>query len=76
MAVIHASDADTALDFAATRETRNLWVDAWRRLRRNKLAVFGVVVLFFLTIVALAAPLRFVGRDRIWAVLPFEFRFF
>jgi ABC-type dipeptide/oligopeptide/nickel transport system permease subunit len=57
MAITHASDTDTSLDFAEARETRSLWGDAWRRLRRNKLALFGVVVLFFLSIVALAAPM-------------------
>ncbi|HET8631446.1 MAG TPA: ABC transporter permease [Thermomicrobiales bacterium] len=35
----------------------SLWVDAWRRLRRNRLAVIGIVFLVLLTFVALCAPL-------------------
>ena len=39
-----------------SRPVRSLWSDAWRRLRRNKLAMIGLVYLGFLVIVALAAP--------------------
>ena len=55
MAVIHSSDKDVALDFAQAGKSRSLWIDAWRRLRRNKLAVFGVIVLLLLVLVAIFA---------------------
>ncbi|MGA7732672.1 MAG: ABC transporter permease [Chloroflexia bacterium] len=51
------------LDVALAPKSRSLWVDAWRRLRRNKLAVFGVVVLLFMAMVAVfadvVAPYRY-----------------
>ena len=55
MAVIHASDQDTPLDFALAGAPRNLWVDAWRRLRRNRLALGGAIVLLLLVLVAIFA---------------------
>jgi len=36
-------------------EQASLWSDAWRRLRRNRLALIGVVYLSFLVLVALIA---------------------
>lgn len=39
------------------RKQATLWGDAWRRLRRNKFAVAGLVVVVFLCLVALFAPL-------------------
>ena len=57
MAVVDASDRETPLDFGLETKSRNLWVDAWRRLRRNKLAVTGGLVLLLLCVVAIAAPL-------------------
>ena len=36
---------------------RTLWGDAWRRLRRNKLAVFGFCWIVFIVLVALTADL-------------------
>ena len=33
-----------------------LWLDAWYRLKKNKLAVFGFIVLLFMTITALLTP--------------------
>jgi len=38
-------------------ETRTLWSDAWRRLRRNKLAMAGLVWIVFMVIVAISADL-------------------
>ncbi|MFC5699761.1 ABC transporter permease [Cohnella faecalis] len=38
------------------RPSLNYWQDAWRRLRRNKLAMIGLVVLIVLTVLAVAAP--------------------
>jgi oligopeptide transport system permease protein len=40
-----------------TRPSRGLWRDAWRRLRRNKMAIAGMCYLVFLFIVAIFAPL-------------------
>jgi oligopeptide transport system permease protein len=34
----------------------SLWKDAWRRLKRNRLAVFGMVVVCFVIIVSLIGP--------------------
>jgi oligopeptide transport system permease protein len=34
----------------------SLWKDAWRRLKRNRLAVFGMVVVVFVIIVSLIGP--------------------
>jgi ABC-type dipeptide/oligopeptide/nickel transport system permease subunit len=56
MAVINASDVDTAIDFARPGKARSLWSDAWIRLRRNKLALGGAVVLLLLALIAVAAP--------------------
>ena len=38
------------------RRQRNLWVDAWRRLRRNKLAVLGLIIVVTFAILAVLAP--------------------
>ncbi|HVQ39579.1 MAG TPA: ABC transporter permease [Pyrinomonadaceae bacterium] len=37
-------------------EGTSLWRDAWRRLRRNKLAVFGLMVVAIVTVASLAGP--------------------
>lgn len=42
--------------FANTRPSRSLWGDAWRRLRRNKMAMAGLIYLAFLAVVAIFAP--------------------
>jgi oligopeptide transport system permease protein len=34
----------------------SLWVDAWRRLRRNRIALIGLFVVLAYTLVALLAP--------------------
>jgi len=39
------------------RTSRSLWSDAWRRLRKNKLAVAGLIVIGILTLIAIFAPL-------------------
>ena len=38
------------------RKQRSLWTDAWRRLRRNKLAVVGLVVVVTFSLIAIFAP--------------------
>jgi oligopeptide transport system permease protein len=40
----------------ALRAPRSLWSNAWRQFRRNKLAMAGMIVLFFLAFVAIFAP--------------------
>jgi ABC-type dipeptide/oligopeptide/nickel transport system permease subunit len=39
------------------RKQRSLWGDAWRRLRRNKLAVIGLIIVVTFSLVAIFAPL-------------------
>ena len=34
----------------------SLWKDAWKRLRRNRLAVFGMVVVVFVVVASIAGP--------------------
>lgn len=38
------------------KKTRGLWSDAWRRLRKNKLAVAGLCVIVLLAVIAIFAP--------------------
>jgi len=38
-------------------QSRSLWADAWRKLRMNRFAVVGLVILVALTIISLFAPL-------------------
>src|SRR3954454_19592602 len=38
------------------RKQRSLWTDAWRRLRRNKLAVVGLFVVVAFSLIAILAP--------------------
>jgi len=42
--------------FNQAEQGSSLWLDAWLRLRRNKLAVFGGVVLLLLICIALLTP--------------------
>jgi oligopeptide transport system permease protein len=57
----------TPPEFAGVADTRlvdadefvvgtSLWRDAWRRLLKNKLAVFGLIVVLIITIASLAGP--------------------
>ena len=41
--------------YTPARSSRGLWRDAWRRLLRNKLAVFGLILIAFVVLVALLA---------------------
>ncbi|MFL5759547.1 MAG: ABC transporter permease [Thermomicrobiales bacterium] len=52
-ALPHATGVDT---LTQTRPSRGLWLDAWRRLRRNKMAIAGMCYLVFLFFVAILAP--------------------
>ena len=42
---------------AAPEKSRTLWSDAWKRLRRNKLAMIGLVWILFIILVAVTADL-------------------
>lgn len=52
-----AALSETACAEESDRPTRTLWGDAWKRLRRNKLAVIGAVWILFMILVALTADL-------------------
>jgi oligopeptide transport system permease protein len=45
------------ITLANTKPSRSLWSNAWRRLRRNKMAMAGIAVLIILLLVAIFAPL-------------------
>ena len=47
---------------------RSLWVDVWKRLRKNKTAVIGIVVFLCILIACLASPLFYDYYDQIIAV--------
>lgn len=44
------------IDAAAPAAGTSLWHDAWRRLRRNRLAVFGMVMVTFIAIASIVGP--------------------
>jgi oligopeptide transport system permease protein len=44
-------------DLALRRPPRSLWSDAWRRFRKNWLALLGLGYIAFLAVVAVAAPI-------------------
>lgn len=43
-------------DLTMTRKSRSLWSDAWRRFRKNKIALLGLTYLVLLVFVAIFAP--------------------
>ena len=47
---------DTIVDVAMAEEGTSLWKDAWRRLRKNRLALAGLVVLSTFVVIALLTP--------------------
>lgn len=49
-------DAPVITDIAQVEQGTSLWRDAWLRLRRNRLAVFGLIVLAFFVLVAVLTP--------------------
>lgn len=64
----HASGAIPASDFIRSkndlekepemqRESKNFWQDAWAQLKRNKLAVVGMIGLIIIILLALIGPL-------------------
>src|SRR5688572_32129633 len=46
---------DTEINTEFVHST-SLWRDAWRRLLKNKLAVFGLIVVVFVTIASIIGP--------------------
>ena len=46
----------TAEVFDDAEQGSSLWHDAWLRLRKNKLALFGGSVLLFMIVIALLTP--------------------
>lgn len=42
--------------FLNNNKTLSLWADAWRRLLKNKLAVFGMIVMAIMTIAVIIGP--------------------
>ena len=51
-----APEMAVAEDTGAFVRGTSLWRDAWRRLLKNKLAVFGLVVVVLITIASIAGP--------------------
>ena len=49
-------NARTIDDIAQAEQGTSLWQDAWLRLRKNHLAVFGLVILALFVIIALLTP--------------------
>ena len=49
-------NTDVITDIAQAEEGTSLWQDAWVRLRKNHLAVFGLVVLVTMIVIALLTP--------------------
>ena len=50
-------EASSQAEGDTSAPTRTLWGDAWKRLRRNKLAIIAVVWIIFMVILALSADL-------------------
>jgi oligopeptide transport system permease protein len=48
--------APTIIDIAQAEEGTSLWQDAWLRLRRNRLALFGLGVLTLFIVIAILTP--------------------
>ncbi|MFK8049920.1 MAG: ABC transporter permease [Halioglobus sp.] len=46
----------TITEIAAAEKGTSLWKDAWIRLRKNKLAVFGLIVLILFIVISLLTP--------------------
>ena len=52
-----AQDISDVLDGDEIVQGRSLWVDAWRRLRRNRAAVTSLVILVFMLLLCFLGPL-------------------
>ncbi len=51
------AEATRVTPLVPSRRSRGLWSDAWRRLRKNKLAVAGLIIIGLLALIAIFAPL-------------------
>lgn len=51
------ADIDLNKSEEISKPSLNYWQDAWRRLRKNKAAIFGLVLLFVITFLALFGPM-------------------
>ena len=49
-------------------QKRSLWVDVWKRLRKNKTAVMGMIAFGFILLACLSSPLFYSYEDNIIAV--------
>jgi len=54
-ALVHEETTEI-LQLGRSKHARGLWSDAWRRLRKNKAAVVGLIYIGFMILVALFAP--------------------
>lgn len=52
-----ATPIEQAIDWEVPEEQIGLWQDAWRRFRRNRLALLGAVLVVLLVLIAFLAPL-------------------
>ena len=52
-----AAPIEQAIDWEVPEEQIGLWQDAWRRFRRNRLALLGAVLVTLLVLIAFLAPL-------------------
>ena len=59
-----AATATAVATHPITPEQASLWSDAWRRLRRNRIALLGVIYLSFLVLVALVAVVKMLWEER------------
>ena len=50
-------DLDLNQEPEMPRQSKNFWQDAWSQLKRNKLAVIGMIGLFLIVIMAFIGPL-------------------
>lgn len=53
----HAERIDRTERILESGKARGLWSDAWRRLRRNKAAVIGLIYIAFMALVAIFGPM-------------------
>jgi oligopeptide transport system permease protein len=58
MTAVQQTSSNQVATLAADRYEKgeSLWMDAWKRLRRNRLAVIGIIIILFNVFVAVMAP--------------------
>ncbi|MDQ4099317.1 MAG: ABC transporter permease [Chloroflexota bacterium] len=56
IALAQSEGADRLDALSRSQRTRSLWSDAWRRLRRNKAALVGLIFIGMMFLVAIFAP--------------------